>query len=136
MNLVLLAKALGAADEFNLQPVLLREALGVFSWSLSQRLCPLRVVKDANVMGVEIRRHPFRITQARQGAESTGGRSRKARRRSARSGARSIVVIPSGSRPPRWDHSTRHPEPVWFRLSRVRLYSKGYVQDVELPAGV
>ncbi len=68
MNLVLLAKALGAADEFNLQPVLLREALGVFSWSLSQRLCPLRVVKDANVMGVEIRRHPFRITQARQGA--------------------------------------------------------------------
>src|SRR5438045_3749466 len=55
MNLVLLTEALRPADEFNFQRVLDRQAFGV----LAQRLRPLDVVKDANVMSVEIPGHPF-----------------------------------------------------------------------------
>src|SRR5579875_2535161 len=68
MNLVLLAEALGAADEFDLQPVLSRQLLGVRPQRLAQRLRPLRGVKDADVTGIEIPRHPFGITEAGQRA--------------------------------------------------------------------
>jgi hypothetical protein len=72
VNLVLLAEALGAADEFDLQAVLGCQPLGVLPQRFAQRLPPLGVVGDANVMSLEISAHPFGVTQSGQGALRKG----------------------------------------------------------------
>ena len=56
------------ADEFDFQRVLGRQALGVLAQRFAQRLRPLGVVIDANVMSVEIPGHPFGETQPGQRA--------------------------------------------------------------------
>jgi hypothetical protein len=62
VNSVLLAETLGTADEVDLQPVLGRQALGILAQRLAPGLGPLGIVEDADLMSIEIRRHPFRIT--------------------------------------------------------------------------
>jgi hypothetical protein len=66
LDLVLLAKALGAANELDLQTILRRQPFGVFAPGVALGLRPARVVEEAPLMGVEIARHPFGVTQAGQ----------------------------------------------------------------------
>ena len=50
---------MGLADELDLNPVLLRQSLRIGANGVAQGFCKTGIIEDANLMDVEITRHPF-----------------------------------------------------------------------------
>jgi hypothetical protein len=62
---VFFAKALPAAHKFNLQSILRSDSLNVLAKLLSQRLGPLWVIEDPQLVPAKIVGHPAGLTPAR-----------------------------------------------------------------------